>query len=181
MKTIFVHGGSRGSKFINSLIRELAPKLLTDFKIHHQTGELDFQEFVVFKKSLPGNLQPNYMVDPYLIADEWVTSLKEALLVVGRAGANVCSELVALEKPAILIPLKYSYLNEQYENAMALQETGVAEVIEQKNVTSELLYETIMKMSSNIAQYQKAYLNYHNPDLKAADKLLDLVLKVVQK
>lgn len=181
MKTLFIHGGSRGSKFINELTRELAPKLLTNYKIHHQTGEADYQEFLIFKKSLPKNLQTNYIVDPYLIADKWVASIRDAFLIIGRAGANVCSELLALKKPAILIPLKYSYLNEQYENAQSLQKIGGAEVIEQKNVTNELLYQTILKVSANIAQYQKAYEKYVNPDLEAADKLLSLILKVVQK
>jgi len=180
MKTIFVHGGSRGSKFINGLIKELAPKLLTDFKVHHQTGEADYQEMVAFRKSLPDNLRDNYVVDPYLLADKWVDSLREADVVVGRAGANVCSELLVLKKPAILIPLRYSYLNEQYENAKVLENLGVAEVIEQKKATSELLYQTIIKMDKNLVQYQNAFLGYINPDLKAADNLLDLVLKVAR-
>ena len=115
-----------------------------------------------------------------MLADKWVDSLREADVVVGRAGANVCSELLVLKKPAILIPLRYSYLNEQYENAKVLENLGVAEVIEQKKATSELLYQTIIKMDKNLVQYQNAFLGYINPDLKAVDNLLDLVLKVAR-
>lgn len=181
MRTIFIHGGSRGSLFINGLVKEIAPRLLTSFRIHHQTGELDYPNLVDYKKNLPKHLEANYTLDSYLVGEAWAKSLKLADVVVGRAGANVCSELMVLKKPAILIPLKYSYLNEQLENARALQSMGGVEIIEQKNATGELLYQTIVKMSVNIAQYQQAYAKYVNPDLVAADKLLDLILKVTQK
>ncbi|OGM78050.1 hypothetical protein A2188_01265 [Candidatus Woesebacteria bacterium RIFOXYA1_FULL_43_9] len=181
MKTIFIHGGSRGSLFINGLVKEIAPRLLATFKIHHQTGRVDYSGCLDYKKNLPKNLQTNYVVEPYLVGEKWVKSLLAADLVVSRAGANVCSELATLKKPAVLIPLRYSYLNEQYENALALQKMGGVEMIEQKNTTVELLYQMILKMNKNLAQYQKAYENYLNQDLKAAENLLALVLKVIQK
>ena len=44
------------------------------------------------------------------------------------------NELIALDKPALIIPLSFAQRNEQYHNALATQKVIAAEIIEEKNL-----------------------------------------------
>jgi UDP-N-acetylglucosamine--N-acetylmuramyl-(pentapeptide) pyrophosphoryl-undecaprenol N-acetylglucosamine transferase len=70
-------------------------------------------------------------------------------LLICRAGAITISELQALGKPAILIPSPNVAENHQYHNAMELVKAGAAEVIEEKNLTPELLIKTADRLLKN--------------------------------
>ncbi len=49
-------------------------------------------------------------------------------LVISRSGANTFFELIALDKPAILIPLPWSAHQEQQKQAQILNEMGAVEI-----------------------------------------------------
>ncbi|MDE7094039.1 MAG: UDP-N-acetylglucosamine--N-acetylmuramyl-(pentapeptide) pyrophosphoryl-undecaprenol N-acetylglucosamine transferase, partial [Oscillospiraceae bacterium] len=74
------------------------------------------------------------------------TCMAAADLVVCRSGANALAELQALGKPSILIPSPIVAGNHQYHNAMVLGKANAGIVIEQKNVTSEIMIEKIKNL-----------------------------------
>jgi len=69
--------------------------------------------------------------------------MKEADIVITRAGASTIAELTALGKPAILIPSPNVTENHQEFNARQLQDAGGVIMILEKDCTGETLYSTV--------------------------------------
>ncbi|PIZ63547.1 hypothetical protein COY16_01825 [Candidatus Roizmanbacteria bacterium CG_4_10_14_0_2_um_filter_39_13] len=157
---IYITGGSLGSHAINILFENIVPKLLEKYCIVHQTGNVeaygDFNLLNDLKKSLPSNLQKRYILKTHISNEDIGAVYKAADLVVGRSGANTCFELVALHKPALLIPLPWSAYDEQQKQAALLSSFGAAELFDQYDSSMDLL-ELIYKMMDNIKVYEEAY------------------------
>ena len=146
-KLIYVTGGSLGSHAINLLIDGCIERLLDEHLIYHQTGDArefnDFERLENRKKQLSELKQSRYTLTKFVSADDIGVLLKQADLVVGRSGINTVSELLYFEKSAILIPLPFSQRKEQKKNALFLERIGLAKVVEQDGLTSEILYSKI--------------------------------------
>lgn len=160
---LYITGGSLGSHAINVLIEKIAPKLLQTYTLIHQTGNIeefaDFDRLMKLKKTLPKNMRRNYILRKHIFDDEIGFVYASSSLVIGRSGANTWFELVALQKPAILIPLPWSAFNEQQQQAELLQSYGVAKLFNQEH-SSEQLLELINQMMDNIHGYEEAYKNH---------------------
>lgn len=78
--------------------------------------------------------------------DNMDTCMAAADLVICRSGANTLSELEAMGRGAILIPSPIVAGNHQYHNAMVLGKAGAAIVIEQKDLTSEILIQKVQEL-----------------------------------
>jgi UDP-N-acetylglucosamine--N-acetylmuramyl-(pentapeptide) pyrophosphoryl-undecaprenol N-acetylglucosamine transferase len=106
-RVILFVGGSIGSVVINNFVINNLQQLRKQFNIIHITGD----------QSLNTTEDDYYAVD---YADiDMPNLLAYADLVVSRAGANILSELVALKKSAIAIPLSSNASRgEQYQNAI---------------------------------------------------------------
>ena len=75
--------------------------------------------------------------------DDMPDCLAAADLVISRAGAMTLSELEASGTACVLIPSPNVAENHQYHNARVLEERGAAVVIEEKNLSPELLRSTV--------------------------------------
>jgi len=148
---VFVTGGKSGSRFINNLVKNILPALLKKHIVVHQTGSLEFLEF----KQLRQRFANRYWSFDLLKGEEWGWILNNADIVVSRAGANIVSELIFLKKPSILIPIPWSYKNEQDKNAELIKELRGGEILNQKTVTPQKLLITIEKMIKNKKNYIK--------------------------
>ena len=71
-------------------------------------------------------------------------ALREADLVVARAGAMTVAELTACGKPAILIPLPSAIYDHQTRNAEVMEAAGAAVVLPQSALTGSLLVRTVV-------------------------------------
>ena len=70
-------------------------------------------------------------------------------IVISRAGANAICELLALKKPNILIPLPASSSRgDQLLNARSFEAQGFSIVIEEDDLTTELLVDKVHEMDS---------------------------------
>lgn len=86
-------------------------------------------------------------------------------LVISRAGAGTLFEIIGLEKPSIIIPSPNVANNHQYYNALELKNDNVIEVIEEKEITKEVLsnkinellndQEKIKALKKNMSNYKK--------------------------
>lgn len=152
---VYITGGNQGALIINIKVAEIIESLLDDYIIIHQTGEAHFQEILEKKNLLPKEKQENYFVRPYIDNDEIGWVLNCADLVISRSGANTICELALLGKPSILIPIPWTYQNEQYQNALMLKDAGTAQIISQKELSGEILLKTIKEMILNLDLYLK--------------------------
>ena len=69
--------------------------------------------------------------------------MKNSTLLVCRAGATTLSEITAMGMPAIIIPSPYVPNNHQYYNGKALVDNDAAIMIEEKDLTADLLYKKV--------------------------------------
>ena len=116
-KTIFISGGSQGSKIINQLVRqwlELNPHVHPTIQIIHQTGvdaPVDWQTYY-------DKLEIKALVAPYF--EDPALHYAAASLLVCRAGAGSLFEAVFFNKPAVVIPLETGNTSHQKDNALAI-------------------------------------------------------------
>jgi UDP-N-acetylglucosamine--N-acetylmuramyl-(pentapeptide) pyrophosphoryl-undecaprenol N-acetylglucosamine transferase len=99
----------------------------------HQTGARDREQ--VEKGYQAVGFEPDVR--------EFITDMSrayaEADLVVCRAGATTLAELTVCKKPAILVPFPRAADNHQVVNATSLVDAGAAVMIEERDLTGELL------------------------------------------
>lgn len=138
-RTLLVFGGSQGAHSINRAMVE-ALEYLREKKIFiiHQTGEKDFEwvQEVYLKRGYPARVEP-YIYD-------MAPALRQADLVVSRAGATTVAELTACGRPALLIPFPHASHNHQEANAALLERTGAAVVLRDEGLTGRLLAGTVL-------------------------------------
>ncbi len=148
-------GGSLGSEALNNVIPEFMLNFVASQKqvTHiHATGRKSFEEL---KRKYP-NLCTNHenaRLIPYI--EDMPTLLKAADIAITRSGAMTLSELIDCATPSILIPSPNVTANHQYENAKHLHKAGAAEIIEEKDLTTANLENTVRKLLSNPKQLRK--------------------------
>ncbi len=135
---IMVIGGSLGAASVNKAVREALPKLLEDFQIVHICGKDKVDNMLLDKK---GYVQFEYvkaeLKDLFALAD----------IVISRAGANSICEILALKKPNLLIPLSAnSSRGDQILNANSFASQGYSMVIDDDNLSAELLTEKVLEL-----------------------------------
>lgn len=140
--TVLIFGGSQGSRFLNQAVAGALPLLREKgglLAIIHQTGK-DDREWVdkAYRESGFGKAT----VAPYFT--EMAACFQKSDLIVSRAGATTCAELIASGKPALLIPFAGASENHQEPNARELERAGGAEVILEKDLTPEVLARRIL-------------------------------------
>lgn len=173
--TIFITGGSRGSLTINNCLKGILPHLLTKYNIVHLAGLFDLPKFQKLKENLPENLSTRYKVYGSINPDDMASFYGKADLVIARAGANTVSEVIVTKRPSIFIPLPFSYLNEQMQNARLAVDLGLAVVLDQKDLTPELLQITIEEVIRNWGSFVKKVENHVSSDVGATQKMVGLI------
>ena len=158
-KMILIFGGSQGSQALNAVI-ESARKALTDREISilHSVGGAN---------ALPES-QGSYKAISYI--ENMAQAYLAADLIIARSGAITCSEVAALGKFALFIPLPVGN-GEQMVNAEHLVRAGRAQVLPQKSLTSTWLLDNIDAMLTRSAQLGD---NGDSTDLQAAAKIVAL-------
>jgi UDP-N-acetylglucosamine--N-acetylmuramyl-(pentapeptide) pyrophosphoryl-undecaprenol N-acetylglucosamine transferase len=157
---LYVTGGSLGSHSINHHVFSLLPQLVQTFVIIHQTGDVkeygDYEHAMKLKREFK-KTNPNRYIPLAHVSDADIGMVYgKAEFIIGRSGANTFFELIALQKPAIFIPLPWSANGEQKAHADFFKEHGIGEVFDQKN-DSAILLATIKTMHGKISRYTKAF------------------------
>jgi UDP-N-acetylglucosamine--N-acetylmuramyl-(pentapeptide) pyrophosphoryl-undecaprenol N-acetylglucosamine transferase len=125
---------------MNAAVMEGLPDLMTQLPhltVTHQTGESDHVRVVEAYRRAGIESQ----VMPFLY--DMPVALREADLVVARAGAMTVAELTACGKPAILIPLPSAIYDHQTRNAKVMEAAGAAVVLPHSVLTGPLLVRTV--------------------------------------
>jgi len=122
-------GGSLGAQSVNAVLREALPELTKKYDVLHVCGK--------------GNLAPEldgtrgYRQFEYM-TDELPSAFACADILLSRAGSNSLSEILALRKPALLIPY-HSGRGDQLLNANSLKTRGLAHVMVQSELNAQSL------------------------------------------
>lgn len=177
--TILISGGASGSVSINNLVDAILERLLDKYKVIHQTGELQEGKFLKRKEKLNDNLKKNYEVYGVVPSAVWSEVLKRSDIIISRSGANIVSEIVAVKRPAILIPLPFSYQDEQRKNALFASKYHIAKVLEQEGLTEGRLLSAIERARENWADIVRKAGDKPSPDRDASYKLVNVVKNIL--
>lgn len=134
LPTLLVTGGGTGALGLNRRVVAAVPCLTAFCQIVHLTGR---------GRAVPLD-QPNARYHPFeLLVDEMKDALAVAELVISRAGLGAISELAALAKPMILVPMPASH---QLANARAAVRAGAARVVDEAALTPDALASLVREL-----------------------------------
>ena len=171
---ILSFGGSVGADKLNRVVIEVMQNHTakdSNIKHIHATGKRYFDSHNTTAKLYDNRCK----ILPYI--DNMPTMLRAADIVICRCGAMTLAEISAVGVAAILIPSPNVSGNHQYKNAKQLSERGAASLIEEKNLTEKLLWDSILELKNDKngrKNRAKKILNYSTPDAakRIADELI---------
>jgi len=150
---ILVLGGSQGAQKINDIILDILPNLVEAAEVIHQTGDENynsvFNESRIILEGCTGEQLISYHPVNFLVEPEYVAAMHAADLVISRTGAGSIFEIAATGKASILVPITDSPGDHNRRNAYIFAENGRAEVIEESNLTPNLLLSVIRSILNN--------------------------------
>jgi UDP-N-acetylglucosamine--N-acetylmuramyl-(pentapeptide) pyrophosphoryl-undecaprenol N-acetylglucosamine transferase len=174
--TILIMGGSQGARRVNELAVEALCRLHREgcpVNVVHLSGEKDLPTVSAAYQAagIP------HTVHGFL--KEMATAYQGADLAIARSGANSCMELALFGIPALLVPYPLAARNHQVANARAIAAAGAADVIEQKDLTVDVLTAYIQGRMKDAAALKAMHVAARRRAMTGADeKLADLVEQV---
>ena len=153
---IFILGGSQGAELINNAILDALPRLVENYQIIHQTGIRNFknvsaQAEVILTKD---NQKTRYMPFAYLNPLQIKMAAGAATLIVSRAGSTLF-EIASWNVPSILIPFTNSNADHSKKNAFSYARAGACSVIEEANMTANILTSEIERILDDKEGYER--------------------------
>ena len=184
--TIYISAGKTGSHLINDTILKSMEDLLMFCNVIHQCGDNsvynDFDKLESRYREIRDGVNGKYYLRKFVLEDEIGEAYMKADLVVARSGAHTVSEIIALKKPSLLIPIPWVSHNEQYKNAEMVRDKGLAEILEQKNLSPENLVKEVKRCFSNLNSYKlkdENALKFLRED--PADLIVDELIQVFKE
>lgn len=147
---ILILGGSLGAKIINDQILSILPKLVEKYYVIHQVGKANIEE-VLGTASVVLNdnkLKNRYRPYDYLNNLNMSMSAGAASLIVSRAGSAIF-EIANWGIPSIIIPITDSNGDHQRQNAYNYARSGGAIVIEESNLSPNILLSEITRIMND--------------------------------
>lgn len=180
LPTILIIGGSLGAKIINERILDSLAKLIDKYQILHQTGKNNVAEVSGTSKIILEN-NPNgsrYRIFDYLNNLNLTMAAGAADLIISRAGSTIF-EIAAWGIPSIVIPITESNGDHQRINAYTYARSGAASVIEESNLTTNVLIgeiDRILQDKELRKRMSASAKSFAKPD--AADKIAREIIEI---
>ncbi|MCD4771927.1 MAG: undecaprenyldiphospho-muramoylpentapeptide beta-N-acetylglucosaminyltransferase [Bacteroidales bacterium] len=173
-KTILVVGGSQGAKAINESIDSKINQFSdNNLQLIWQTGKFYFE-----KAKLSASEKEGIKVIEFITKMDYAYSCAD--IVISRAGAIAISELCAVGKPTVFVPLPTAAENHQYKNALALRSQDAALIVK-NDKAKEKLVETVIELSKNEEKQQELTNNIRKlAIIKADDQIADEIIKLIK-
>ncbi|MEG2457576.1 MAG: undecaprenyldiphospho-muramoylpentapeptide beta-N-acetylglucosaminyltransferase [Bacilli bacterium] len=173
-KLIIIVMGSMGSSVVNETIKEFLNTYSSSNKeilfISGKNSGFDNSlkvpsstKIVEFMDNLPG-------------------LMKDADLIISRAGASTIAEILEINIPSILVPSPYVANNHQYYNALNLSKRNLAVLLEQKDLNSSSLIKEINNLLDNKKNYLEIKRNLEKVEnTKSSSIIYDTILKDIKE
>jgi UDP-N-acetylglucosamine--N-acetylmuramyl-(pentapeptide) pyrophosphoryl-undecaprenol N-acetylglucosamine transferase len=177
--SILVLGGSQGSHFLNASMAAALPSLAGSkdrLAVAHQTGaaDLDWVAGEYRRHGFSAEVGPFFEDVPARYA--------RADLLISRAGATSCAEIIAARKAALLVPFAGAADDHQTRNAEVLAAAGGAEIVAENGGTSARLTERILHFLDSprdLTEMERRLEPLRKPD--AAARIADLCFELMAK
>lgn len=180
--TILIFGGSLGAKSLNDMGIGLYDlwRERDDIQVLHLSGHRDFEMMKMRLDEMRQDMDHLvYKLLPF--SSEIWQAYNIADLAICRAGASTIAELTVAGLPSILVPYPFATDDHQSYNAKAMVDAGASLMIDDLDLTAELINEKVMvilRTQGLLAQMASFALGLGKPD--AADKLASLVRDIME-
>lgn len=182
MSVILVLGGSQGAELINNTILDALPRLVNNYQIIHQTGVKNFKTVTDRAEVVltDNKNKLRYSSMPFLNPLAMKMAAGAATIVISRAG-SMLFEIASWGIPSILIPITNANLDHQKKNAFNYARAGACSVIEEMNMTANILSGEIERIVGDKENYEamtQGAKAFNKPDaaMKIARALVDIAL-----
>ncbi|SHK31246.1 undecaprenyldiphospho-muramoylpentapeptide beta-N-acetylglucosaminyltransferase [Rhodothermus profundi] len=177
-QVLFVFGGSLGSMVLNEALLQVLPTLLDEPQLHllWQTGRKHYEHVRQRLETLAKPLRHRIRLLPYV--EDMAAAYAAADLVLCRAGALTCSELMVTGTPAILVPARQVAADHQTHNAESMERAGAARHVPEAELPQRLVREvwTLLADAERRAAMAQAARRMARPQAAAqiASEVLEL-------
>ena len=144
---LMIMGGSQGAQSVNEAVRKHLDELLRDFRVIHLCGAGKYDASL---ENVEGYRQFEY------VKNDLKHLFAAADVIVSRAGANAIFEILALQKPNLLIPLSVGTRGDQILNARSFEAQGFSKVLvesEEEGVLDKKLVSTVRALYAEREKY----------------------------
>lgn len=133
-RVLLVMGGSLGSATLNEAVESTLDTLLSEKDLY-----VVWQAGTRYHKDIEARVgdHPQLRLVEYI--DRMDRAYAAADLVVCRAGALTCSELMVTGTPAVLVPSPNVVADHQTKNARSMERTGAAKLLPESNLSDRFL------------------------------------------
>ena len=182
LPVLLILGGSQGAELINNVILDSLPRLVEKYQIIHQTGVKNFKMVTSQAEVVLGENKnkERYLPFAYLSSLQMKNAAGAATIIVSRAGSTIF-EIASWGVPSILIPFTDSNADHAKKNAFNYARAGACMVIEEMNMTANILVHEIGNIVDNKNIWEKMSQNakaFNKPDAatKIARELVNIAL-----
>ena len=147
---LMIMGGSQGAQSVNEAVRRHLDELLQDFRVVHLCGA---GKYDASRDGVEGYKQFEY------VKEDLKHLFAAADIIVSRAGANAIFEILALQKPNLLIPLSMGTRGDQILNARSFEAQGFSKVLvesEEDGILDKKLVDTVRALYAERQTYTAA-------------------------
>jgi UDP-N-acetylglucosamine--N-acetylmuramyl-(pentapeptide) pyrophosphoryl-undecaprenol N-acetylglucosamine transferase len=171
---LLITGGSQGARLLSELMPEAIAQLPEEMRNRLRVQQQTRKESMDNARRVYANANVQAEIAPFF--RDMASRLRQAHLVVGRAGAGTVCEFAIAGKPAILVPLAIALDDDQGQNAKVMADAGGAQVAREDQLTVDVMANALFKLLSNpdrLARMAAGARSIARPD--AAERLADLV------
>ena len=175
---ILITGGSQGSRILGEAIPlAICNHLPEDLKSRLVVTQQVREEQVADVVRLYANAGVTAEIDTFFT--DMADRLAAAHFVIARSGAGTVSEIAAVGRPSILIPLAIAMDDHQAANAAALTDVGAADLMVEANLYPNLLGELLAVRLGNAGELKtRAAAAWGSGSVTAASDLADVAERV---
>jgi len=180
LPTIFIIGGSLGAELINNTIIDALPELLKSYQVIHQTGVKNYRLVMDRTEVVLADVKEKsrYIPIDFLNPLQMKMAAGAADLIISRAGSTIF-EIAAWGVPSILVPFTNSNADHAKKNAFAYARSGACIVIEEMNMTANILNSEIRRVlgdKKNIAYMTESAKAFSCPN--GAEKIAKEIMTI---
>lgn len=180
LQTILVLGGSQGSQLINDRIIDILPNILSRYQVIHQTGTNNINEVNSLVDLLIKDQEQKsrYVALPDLNNLSMRMAAGSADLIISRAGSAIF-EIASWGIASIIIPITNSNGDHQRKNAYNYARQGACQVIEEANLSKNLLIAQIDNLLTDKVRLEELENNAKSfANHEAAEKIASEAIKI---
>lgn len=175
---LLVLGGSRGALALNETLPKALALMDEEIRpvVKHQTGEKTLAQ----AKQAYENAGTAAEVVPFI--DDMLKAYAQADMLLCRSGALTVSELMAVARPAIMVPYPHAVDDHQTANAQALVNLAGGQIIQQNELTPERLAEALTTWCVNTERRVNASLSIREQAFtQAKEQIAEQLLKILEQ